>query len=318
MNISTIVYRQFISSRGLQKKFWSVMRKVLIKLLNDPICVLPVHGRDMKLPLSHELPNYLNQFHFYDRLPQRISKYLHRTKGYLSCIDVGANIGDTIAAFIYKDADTFLAVEPDPNFNKLLTKNWCTNDNVTVVSDICSSDSEEGTFEIKKKTGTASIVQADNGIKINKRQLDEIARDHNFGNCNLVKIDTDGHDFEVISGSKRLISESHPVVLFECDSFENANYLDDCLKALKTFKESGYNYFLLYSNFGNLMGKYSLSDDEAFKNLIFYQLTSDFCYFDIVVMMDEDIHEFYKTEVDYFIGHIPNKSMHRTAKAAAS
>jgi len=319
MGIATLVYKQYLaSSRGVRKRIWSYVRKALIKLLNDPVCSLPVHGRCLKLPLSHPLPDFLRLHPFYDRLPQRISEYIHQKDGHLSCIDVGANIGDTVASFYKDDSDTFLAIEPNPKFNKLLTENWGWNKNVIMVSDICSSESSEGSFAIQEKDGTASVVQTGNGIKMNRRSLDEIVNDHpSVANANVVKIDTDGNDFEVIAGAKRLLSRNLPVVFFECDAFENTNYVEDCMSALKYFKEIGYNYFLLYSNFGYFMGRYSLADLSPFKNLLFFQLTSNFYYFDILVMKDEDVSRFYREEVNYFADNIPNKSLQRTAVVAA-
>ncbi|MBC8185636.1 FkbM family methyltransferase [candidate division KSB1 bacterium] len=136
MKIATVVYKQCLASKGIRRKAWSFIRRALIKLLSDPICSLTIHGRCLMLPLSHSLPNYLKQFTFYDRLPQRISTYIHQKQGYLNCIDVGANIGDTIASFYKENTDTFLAIEPNPKFNKLLVENWAWNKNVTVVSDI--------------------------------------------------------------------------------------------------------------------------------------------------------------------------------------
>ena len=47
------------------------------------------------------------------------------------------------------------------------------------------------------------------------------------------KVDTNGHDFEVLAGAERLISRNHPVVLFECDVFNNTNYVEDCLSTLR-------------------------------------------------------------------------------------
>jgi FkbM family methyltransferase len=318
MGIATTVYKQYLASTGIRKRAWFFVRMVLIKLLSDPTCSLPIHGLRLKLPLSHLLPDYLKQFRFYDRLPQRISEYIHQKQGYLCCIDVGANVGDTIASFYKKDTDIFLAIEPNPKFNKLLVENWGWNKNVTVVSDICSSSRSEGKFVIQEKNGTASVLQSENGIKMSRRPLDEIVNDHPLiTNANVLKIDTDGHDFEVIAGSERLISRNLPVVLFECDAFENTNYVEDCLRTLKFLKQSGYNYFLLYDNFGNLMGRYSFSDLSPFQNLLFFQLTSNFYYFDILVMKDEDIFQFYKAEIDYFADKIANKSLQRTAIAAA-
>ncbi len=318
MEIATVVYQQYLASRGIKRRAWSFVRKALIKLLNDPTCSLSIHGRCLKLPLSHSLPDYLKQFCFYDRLPQRISEYIHHKQGHLCCIDVGANIGDTIASFYKKDTDTFLAIEPNPKFNKLLAENWGWNKNVTVVSDICSSGSSEDTFIIQEKQGTASILQTENGIKMSRKSLDEIVNDYPLvKNANVLKIDTDGHDFEVIAGSGKLLLRNLSIVLFECDAFENNNYVEDCLRTLKIFQQSGYNYFLLYDNFGNLMGRYSLSDLSPFQNLLFFQITSNFYYFDILVMKDEDIFQFYKAEIDYFADKIPNKSLQQTAIAAA-
>ncbi len=318
MKIASIIYKQYLKSKGIRRTAWSFIRNALIKRLSDPTCSLLIHGRYLKLPLSHLLPIYLNQFPFYDRLPQRISEYIHQKQGHLNCIDVGANIGDTIASFYKEDTDTFLAIEPNPKFNKLLTENWGWNKNVAVVSDICSSDSDEGTFVIQEKNGTASILQKENGIKMIRRTLDEIVDNHPFAtNANVLKIDTDGNDFEVIEGSNRLLQRNLPVVLFECDVFENTNYVEDCLRTLKLLKQSGYNYFLLYDNFGYLMGKYSLSDLSPFRNLLFFQLTSNFYYFDILIMKNEDIFQFFKEEIDYFAGKMPNKSLQRAAILAA-
>lgn len=279
---------------------------------------MSIHGRQLKVPLSHSLPEYLESFRFYDRLPQRISQYLHQQHGQLNCIDVGANVGDSIAAFYAKDTDTFLAIEPNPKFNALLSENWGWNKNVTVVDDLCSSDSGEGTFEVRESNGTASILQTEIGIKMRRRPLDEIVTGHPAAmHANVLKIDTDGHDFEVLAGARGLLSRSLPAVLFECDAFENTRYVEECLIALKALKQSGYNSFLLYDNVGSLMGRYSLSDLSSFQSLLFYQLTSNFFYFDILVMKDADISQFYKTEIEYFAGQMASKSMQRTAIAAA-
>ncbi len=318
MDIATVVYKQYLASSGISRRAWYFVRKAVIKLFNDPICTLPIHGRHLKLPLSHTLPDYLKQFRFYDRLPQRMSNYVHQKQGYLSCIDVGANIGDSIASFYKKDTDTFLAIEPNPKFNRLLTENWNWNKNVTVISDICSSGSSESLFIIQEKDGTASILQTKDGTKMHQRSLDEIVNDHPFAmNANILKIDTDGHDFEVIAGSARLLSRNLPMVLFECNSIQNTKYVEDCLSVLRLLKQVGYNHFLLYDNFGSLMGRYSLSDLSPFQNLLFFQLTSNFYYFDILVMKDEDLAEFYQAEITYFIDKMPDKSLQHTASAAA-
>lgn len=319
--IATIIYQEYINSKWIKKKVLFFIRKLLIKALNDPICLLLVHGRYLNIPFSHPLPDYLQKFRFYDRLPERISTYIHQKKEPLICIDVGANIGDTVAAFYKKDTDIFLAIEPNPKFNKLLVENWGWSKNVTVISDICSSSSSEDTFVIQEKIGTSSILSSEstNAIKMNCRTLDDIVKDYPFAmKANVIKIDTDGHDFSVIKGSEKLLSNNLPFLLFECDVFNNINYTEDCIKTLVFFQKIGYNHFLLYDTFGNLMGKHSLSNLSAFQDLLFYQLTSDFYYFDILIISDNDICEFYQAEIDYFTDKILNKSLQPTAIKAIS
>jgi len=61
------------------------------------------------------------------------------------------------------------------------------------------------------------------------------------------------------------------------------------------------------------MGIYSFSDLSSVRNLLFFQLTSDFYYFDILVMKDEDLFPFAEAEIHYFADKMPDKSLHRTA-----
>jgi hypothetical protein len=52
MEIAAVVFKQYLASRGIGRGPWSFVRKVLIKLSNDPTCSLPIHGMLLKPPLS--------------------------------------------------------------------------------------------------------------------------------------------------------------------------------------------------------------------------------------------------------------------------
>src|SRR6185369_13661457 len=99
VKIATFVYKQYLSTRGCAKIFWGGIRKQLVRLTGDPPCSMKIHGKSLELPLSHALPAYLDELAFYDTLPGRLSDYLYRKYGMLKCVDVGANIGDSVAAF---------------------------------------------------------------------------------------------------------------------------------------------------------------------------------------------------------------------------
>jgi FkbM family methyltransferase len=277
MKIFSKIYKKYLSAKGFSKYVWKFIRKLFIRLFGDPSCKIKVHKKYLSMPLSHSLPDYMERFRFYDRLPGRISEFLREKKEKLVFIDVGANIGDSIAAFNKQPHDLYFAVEPNPNFRKYLQNNWKNESNVFLIKEICSSVSEEEGFAIKEKNGTASISLSTNGQVMKRKTLDKIWSEiGNSALIDLVKIDTDGHDFEVLKGSHEIIRKYKPAIIFECDVFSNTNYLEDCFQALKNLEESGYESFLVYSNFGDFLGRHYFSDLKFFKDLLFYQVTSDF------------------------------------------
>ncbi len=316
MNFASTIYKRSLSSGKVQRRAWRKLRKLSTRLFSDPDCEMEIHGQRLTIPMSHPLPEYMSNFPLYDRLPSRISKFVHRSSN-LNCIDVGANVGDTIAAFYQQETDVFLAVEPNPSFSKYLHANWGSNPNVTVVEEICSSVSETAMCKIDEKNGTASIAASDDGTAMTRRTLDEMVADNQTASqCNVLKVDTDGHDFEVLAGAKNLIATNQPTVLFECEMFSN-QHVHDCFAIMKFFAASGYDQYMLYDNFGYLMGRYPLDDLNALQNLFFYELTSPFHYFDILVMKPNEIREFYECESEFFSALAPD-NRRDTAREVAS
>lgn len=306
MEIGTGVYKCFLASSGFKSRLWYFVRQILVKFKFDPICSLSIHGRQLKIRLSHQLPAILKYCQLYDSLPSRISAYIHRNNKHLNCIDVGANIGDTIASFYTDEEDIFLAIEPNPNFNKLLAINWSWNSNVTVVSDVCSSESDENRFTIHEKNGTSSILKTENGIKMNRRTLDDIVETYPYASdINVLKIDTDGHDLDVIAGAIKLITKNMPAILFECEPIDT-NYIDNCMKILNQLHSIGYTSFLLYDSRGNFLGMHSLSDLSSFREQQLFQIKHSTHDFDVLVMKNEEIFQFYEAEREYFTDKVPS------------
>ena len=319
MRIASFVYRQYLQSGGLARRFWSLPRKILIHLLGDPTCSMQVHGRLLSMRLSHSLPIYFQDHPCYDRLPQRIAQFIKRKSGHVRLIDVGANIGDTIAAFYTGPEDQFLAIEPDPNFRKFLIANWGANPNVRVISDLCSSESLEGTYRLEEKNGTASLIPSTDGLALRSRSLDDILKDDGFAKpANILKVDTDGHDFKVLAGAKGFISENRPVVLFECAPFGNAMFIEQATETLERFHQAGYGCCLLYSNLGDFMGKYDLKELSAIKNLFFYQLLTDALYYDVLLINDQDVGEFFQSEAQFFADRVADRNLRPSALKAIS
>lgn len=323
--ISSFIYRQVLDGNRLTRKIWERARRILIKVNIDTPCVMRVHGRELGMPLSHALPMYLKGFPFYDRLPARLSKFIRCKLGAVKCIDVGANVGDTIAAFkesvsVEKNAsqDTFLAVEPNPRFRRYLDTNWKGDKSVIIVPYICSSTDGAVNASINELNGTANLslenVESKGQEIYEKKTIDSIVKQFiEKGDFNLLKTDTDGHDFEVLAGARGFIKKFLPFLYFEVDAFSNANFIEDCMNTLAYLREVGYSQMFVYDNFGSLIGLYHTGDVSNINKLLFYMLTKKQYYYDFLLMQDGFVDDFYKLEVEYFATALKDSRLRQAA-----
>ena len=283
----------------LPKQVLSVLqflRSIISKMFGDPSISAKIHGQKLYMPLSHNLPIYVNRFKFYDTALTRISKFLRLDKKNLVYIDVGANIGDSILAINPKKKDVIIAIEPNPKFQKYLRKNLVNLNNIVIKEVMCSSSPKKEKVKILEKNGTASIVIDNESMEIEQDTLDNIMKENKLGQIDLLKVDTDGHDFDVLNGAKKTIKKYKPAIFFECDSFGNKNYANDIFELFDFLKSCGYMSIIMYDNFGYLFGKYNLEDKETLENFFFYQLNSNFYYFDILVMDENKSKRFFALE----------------------
>lgn len=312
------IYKRANCSIGLFKNFWLVVRKLILKMYPSASCRMQVHGLDMILPLNHALPGYLADLQFYDRLPARLSKYIGDKCSVVNCIDVGANVGDSIAAFKYgrqnNSNDFYIAVEPNSYYAKYLNLNF-SEQGVISLPLLCSNSEGTGFVNFKELNGTASssfndcpLETGDETIKMTT--IDSIVGFYGDGrNFNLLKTDTDGHDFDVISGAKNFIQKSLPFVLLEVDSFSDHQFLVNVRTTLNLFLKSGYSRLFVYDNQGYFLGLYEIVDAKSLERLLFYKLSKKFYYFDFLLMADEYVDEFLSSEREFYVGIAPELSL---------
>jgi FkbM family methyltransferase len=306
--MASYAYSRFLSGGGRKGRRWGAVREALIRWLNDPPCKMEAHGQTIWMPLSHALPTYLKQFPQYDRLPSRLAAFLRQRHGSLFCVDVGANIGDTIAAVYGPSPDRFLAVEPNPRYAAYLKANWGVRSNVRIEDCLLSERSDVGRFVLHEQVGTARFELCDSGKGMRMQTLDEVVTsDGDEGEPNLIKIDTDGHDFSIIRGAQRTIARCRPAVLFECGVMPPADYIRQAMEAIASFGAAGYGGILIYDNFGRLMGRYPANDSTVVRQLLLYQMTCRGYYFDILALPGEELEAFYRLELErVFAGLSPD------------
>jgi FkbM family methyltransferase len=142
-------------------------------------------------------------------------------------IDVGANIG-CHTLLMSQWAKSVLAIEPSPFVFERLQGNMALNgvDNVTLVNAALSdSDGAAMLFTPPKSfpnQGTASLhkrdlTTEDVGISVQAMTLDTLLRDYKIFHVDLIKIDVEGHEFDVLRGGEWTLREMRPCLVFEFD-----------------------------------------------------------------------------------------------------
>jgi FkbM family methyltransferase len=321
-SVLSFIYKQGLALENtgvltkLRAKGFHVLRRIILRMA-DPPCEMNIWGHPMRIPFSHELPGSLARDRHYDQILQRISGFIRATQGAVCGIDVGANIGDTIAASIKDGKDRFLGIEPNPVFFQYLTRNLAGFPNVQLLKAVCSTADGSATYRITTARGTASFEKSGSeGQSVQIIRLDSIVTQFpEFSRCNFLKIDTDGHDFEVLRGARRLIVRAKPAILFECEMRNNPDYIGEVLEALGFFAANGYQHALIYDSRGELFGILELNDTAAFLRMLFYQVTGGRCNYDVLVMPNAEI--FLQKELEFFVNAADGKASQMAAQNAA-
>lgn len=323
MSLPSVMYRQCVSSgadslpRKIAVRCFRLLRKTVLRI-TDPACVMSIRGRFLKMPLSHQLPLYTQADSQYDALLRRVTDHIRDRHGAVCGIDIGANIGDTVVACANDAKDSFLAVEPNPKFIPFLKANTSGIPNVTVREVVAGEEDKVAQYDIATRYGTAKFTESRApGAALETKRLDTLLEEQPaFKSCNFLKVDTDGHDFEVLRGAAELIRRAKPVTLIECDPFDNPSYVEHALEAVRFFASCGYHDMLVYDNTGFLVCRLNLQDTRFFCHLLFYQLTRGDLYYDLLFMPDGG--KFLQEELRHFerLPSAPIRS--RAAREAAT
>lgn len=129
-------------------------------------------------------------------------------------IDIGANVGNH-SLFFSKFFKKVISYEPNKSVFNLLKLNSTLKKNIKIYNLGLSNFNGFVNFEINHlNLGNSKIKKTktlDKQIRVCK--LDSKIKQ--FENISLIKIDVEGHEFEVLNGALRVISDNRPVILFE-------------------------------------------------------------------------------------------------------
>lgn len=154
-------------------------------------------------------------------------------------IEVGANIGThtLLLSKLVGDKGAILAFEPQ----RIVFQTLCANIALNSISNVhtfhMAASSEEGfitipdlDFSKSNNFGGVSLTNIKRGTTVQKIKLDSFL--NSINRLKLLKIDVEGMESDVISGSTQLINKFKPIIYIENDRVENSEKLIDLIKSL--------------------------------------------------------------------------------------
>ena len=130
-------------------------------------------------------------------------------------IDIGTNIGYHLVAVHKQTNCEVLGFEPNYKHFAIASYNSKDYSKIQLVNAGASNKNAEITlkdFDHTQNTNYGDIhITEGEGIPVKVLPLDNIT----LNKCNVIKIDVEGHEFEVLEGSKKTISKHRPVIFYE-------------------------------------------------------------------------------------------------------
>jgi FkbM family methyltransferase len=249
-----IGYRQTTMSHKDIKKFvFKFFLKVKMNITSVFVreIVFRVGVFPIRIPARHTLPYFLKFNKKYDAFLPHFVKYLPEKS---IVIDVGANVGDTLALMISSNSEIeYLGIEGSDKFFNFLERNIIIFNSiipdlkVSIVKELVgisaakmSLRNHAGTASLERVLdSTVSLVPLDVIIPLNKKEFVE-----------LIKIDTDGFDYLVLESSFETLKCNEPMLFFELQyefDWQYNGYVD----VFNRLRDFGYIYWVVFDNFGS-------------------------------------------------------------------
>lgn len=204
---------------------------------------------------------------------------------------------------------SILCIEPNELFFKILSRNVykcnCKYTNEIKVLQAFVSNVSGGNYSMDTHTGTACKISGDNGVP--SFTLIDICKYMGIplSSINLIKVDTDGFDYECFCGIKNKLADISPVLYWEnmfgkankTNAYQGFSKLGEYLSAM------GYVRFFIFDNYGNFLCD---GDNKAYQTINDYLNRMDnlktgktFHYVDVVACK-ADKEELVRNKIDEY------------------
>lgn len=254
------------------------------------------------LPPEHLLDKYQEAFLHYDKqLPLMVALFAKQRPDVV-VIDIGANVGDGLAAIRGWSHVKVVCVEGVRPYFDLLCRNAqrVGGDNVLLNYFVGAQRGAVGEHDIEVGKGTGRLRHfgegssgPKSGAENNLILLADVGSRAGIESRPwFLKIDTDGGDFGIIRGNIDTIAKTTYAIFFEYDPILAETSGVETISDLVTV---GFNHFLLFDNFGNALGLVTAQHLDRFRELESYLQSchsggGGAYYIDVLALRDEHEH----------------------------
>jgi FkbM family methyltransferase len=295
--IAEFITRQLVPDakgrrRGsIQRKAFALIRRIVAARRGKYIRY-KLDGSELLVPLGHDLPLIRSAFPKYSTNIGRLCRYVSEKYPDLHLVDIGANIGDTVAIVREQSKCPILCVEGDEYYFNILSENIrrAKFDSVTTVRAFVASYTGEIIGQLVSIGGTAHFVE-DKTNPIKAIQLSHLLNDFpDFQSPKILKIDTDGFDCSILRSELEWLGERKPVIFFEYDPFFFGRQPYEGARIFEDLSTVGYRFAIIYDNFGEYLTSVDLQRDAQILLDIqhYYVGKAGQQYADIAVFHGED------------------------------
>lgn len=208
------------------------------------------------LPSDHKLPCYQSSNALYDRFLPVLARQL---TGQALIVDVGANIGDTLASMASENPRAkYICVEPEPTFFAFLEANTARiadglQQRPVLLRQFVGQQAVTG--QLVSSHGTAKVISTHTSAEIvNSITLEQIINTHapsSEQRTLLVKSDVDGWDYDVIRSLGPVLDDENLIVYMECQT-QTSEQHESYVRFFEELAPKNF-HFTIFDNFGNLV-----------------------------------------------------------------
>lgn len=273
----------------LALKILSRVRRWLVAR-GDPVVRFQMDGTPLLAPLSHQLAFIRRDVPQYAGCLARIAVAAQRKYPGLTCIDVGANVGDTVVLLRAHVQFPILCIEGSADFFPMLEHN--TASLADVERELCLlADGRSFAGSLTTHDGTGRLVaRPDSARTVPTRTIQQILEAQTrFRQAKLLKVDTDGLDIAILQAALPWLAEARPVVFFEYDPHLFRVHGSDGLNLLRELAAVGYEQALVFENDGDFVLSALLRERELWQDVdAFYSGRQGRRYADVCVFHRDD------------------------------